>query len=137
MLISQASNTEIDYISDGAKISSLIWRASQDQTIAVHVVEKKAHFCVLVILQVHFSTSTHSRRVLGPQASTHAAHRPWEFFHVLLSLFFTLRTRVMESLYQNSMVFLPLPYLYLFFLKYHHRFFTIELFIVQGLEGHL
>lgn len=59
MLISQASNTEMDYISDGAKISSLIWRALQDQTIAVHVVGKKAYFCVLVIPQVHFSTSKH------------------------------------------------------------------------------
>ena len=126
MLVSQASNTEIDYISDGAKISSLIWRALQYQTIAVHVVENKAHFCVLVIPQVHFSTSSHSGKVLGPQNSTHAAHRPWEFFHVLLSLFFTSRTRVMESLYENSMVLFPLPYLYLFFSQIPSSFLYIQ-----------
>lgn len=52
-----------------------------------------------------------------------------------MSLFFTLRTRVMERTSENLTVF---SHFHIFFFpKYITVLFTIKLFIVQGPDGHL
>lgn len=118
MPISQTSIFWIDYICDGSKIFSFIWRALYDQTIAVHVVERKAHFCVLDFLwfpRCILVPQHNQGEFRGHKNSAQAAHRPWEFFYVLLSLFFTLRTRVMERMSENLTVF---SHFHIFFPKY-------------------